>query len=211
MSTALVLVYQGQTSFTTSGSSSHTFTAAVIGSVDTRRVVIVAVSAAKDTGSWSANPVSSMTLAGSGMTLAGSQILDPAISMVVAIYYLAVPSGATADIIVNLAAAAHPITIDVWAMVGQLSNTPSSTASNSATGTSISASLTILDGGIGIGVSGGNIASQSLTWTNMTLGAASANANGSAASSYSTTVGAASRTVNATGSVPLGLTLAAWQ
>lgn len=94
--------------------SSFTFTAQGIGTADTTRIVVVAI-AHGVTGGIS---VSSVTIAGNLATQATGAAGDSTGGSFTDIWYLAVPTGTTANIVVNLSASQSRCAIDVYSVVG---------------------------------------------------------------------------------------------
>lgn len=93
--------------------TSFTFTAQPIGTADATRIVAVCVSH----GITAANPVTSLTIGGSAATLAtGSQISSAGDAT--EIWYLAVPAGTTANIVVNFAASENRCSVHIYSVVG---------------------------------------------------------------------------------------------
>lgn len=151
------------------GSSTVTFTAASIGTASSDRLVIVSVGASKAIGAWSANPITSLTIGGNAATLAGNQKLTGGVqgSAVAAIYCLTVPSGTSADIVVNLAASYIGCGVVIWSSTGLNSSTPTATADDNTD--PLSQSLTVSSDGFGIGFAiNDNSSGQSWAWSGMT-------------------------------------------
>ncbi len=193
-----------------SGSASPTFTGASIGTASADRLVIVAVGFHKGSGTWSANPITSVTIGGVTATQVGSQVLYSGTATgVVCFFALAVPSGTTATIVVNMAAVTLAGGIVIWNATGLSSQTVSNTQNDNAT--PLTQSLVIPATGFGVGFAAGE-STTSWSWTNMTERSdATASAgiwNGSGADTTST--GSVSVTATNSAGTRIAMVLASW-
>lgn len=158
----------------TAGTASYTFTAQNIGTADPTRIVVVGLSTGVNNVT-----VSSVTIAGSNAAQATSAASGGA-SVRSDIWYLAVPSGTTADIIVTFSSLQGRVAIFIYNVVGTGAAFSAGNNGSTASGTSMSASVTVPSGGGAIGI--GNIHSasaSSLTGTNLALDLASGLITGS--------------------------------
>lgn len=189
--------------------STPSFASLTIGTADPTRVVIVGLGFSKSSGSWGANPISSVTIGGVSATQVGSQVLTPVgVDTVVSFYIAAVPTGTTATVAVTLAANTQRGFVSVWSATNLMSSTP--TATNSATGTSSgpSASLTIPSLGFGLGFVMGRGASN--TWTNLTERNDQAVGADTASGADSTTAGTPTISTTTNSQSDSAMVLAAW-
>lgn len=149
-----------------SSSTAFTYTAQNIGTANSNRIVIVGVGLF-NAGSAVAS-ISSLTVGGNTATSIVDNLFNFSATRV-AIYAIAVSSGSTADIVVNLSGNATTCGIGVYSMVSSsLTVTASNTASAGiVTGTSVSTNITTnLDAavvGFLYGVNNG-----ATTWTGLT-------------------------------------------
>jgi hypothetical protein len=127
-----------------STNSTYTFSATSIGTADTNRIVAVVVSA---TGGSTAD-VDSVTINGTTATTVNSTAFSFA---TIAVAYLSVPSGTSADIVVNLSASRARCAVDVYRVIGA-STTLAANSVNSfpSSVTSASITTTIPSGGVAI-------------------------------------------------------------
>lgn len=148
--------------FDASNATAYTFTGAAIGSAAADRVVVVGVG----TRTNSAASISSVTIGGNGATLAGSQANDASQGAdIAALYYLAVPSGTTATIVVNCSASMVRCYIAVWAVYGS-SGAPTHTATDTAfTAAAVNTTLSCNANGAIIGMAEGLTTTGPSSWT----------------------------------------------
>lgn len=185
--------------------SSQSFAGISIGTAASNRYVIAAIFESKASGSWSADPISSVTIGGISATLAGTQVTNNA--NVVALFYANVPTGTTATFAWTLAANTIDTVLGVYRVVDLVSSTPTATASSTAIPPA--ASLAIPTNGFGIGFAGVN-ASSSFTWTNMTENFDSVVGSSTASGALNTSSGTSTRTATPGTNDKQVLTLAAW-
>lgn len=145
----------------TGGSSTYTFSSTAIGTAAASRYVVVC---AEGSTSLTATTLNSVAIDGNAATAIASvkATESPNIANIMtAIYGLAVPSGTTASIVVTFSAVlSRGCTIAVYALYDLQSTTPFSTNTNTAaSGTSISTTINIPGGGIGIATIGSYSAS----------------------------------------------------
>lgn len=164
----------------------YTFTAQAIGAVDpspdptkSRMVVVHIANAAVGT-------INSVTIGGITATLAAS---CSGTSMRTSIYYALVPTGTTADIVVTFAAGISRCHINVWRIVGQLSNTHTDSDSPAGAGDA-SRTITIDAPAGGVVLSGSSSGSGAATITNSTLDNARTSGSEIVSCARYTTVGA---------------------
>lgn len=202
----LIASYIGRAEDTTNGSS-YTFSGQSIGAASSDRLVVVCI------GYTAAGTVTttSLTIGGNAASQAVEVTTSGGDKGSVAIYYLAVPTGTTADVVASLSGSASRCDIEVFTLTGLTSTTPTTT--NSDTASPPSAAVTPAAGGVVIGMAK-SVASTSCTWTNLTEDAdnvvetaatfTSAHASNLPASSLTVTATFASHTSPA-------LALAAWR
>lgn len=143
--------------------SSRTFTAASIGAVADRDLVIVGVHA--HNAGTSLTAVSSMTIGGVSATeIVDVDGGDGGNAEVVALYQAVVPTGTTADIVVTWNAAADSAGICVWTAKNV---NITAHASASSTAANPSASIAVEANGVIIGYVG-TANARTFTWTNLT-------------------------------------------
>lgn len=135
------------TSSSKSSASSHTFSSVGLGDADGNRVIVVGV-IQNDSGGVST--ISSVTIGGISATNAVNRV-DVGVQFRVSIWYAAVPTGTTGDIVVTLGGS-DPITVGVWRIIKiGASKAASSTGSNSNTGgSSIAVFATVPVNGFGV-------------------------------------------------------------
>lgn len=199
----------GSSLLASSTSGVATFSGVNIGAAASNRIVIVTVGASKSSGTWSGT-IASVTINGNAATQANAVSNSASTN---GVYYLNVPSGTTATIVVNLPSGAdsNGIAIGIYRAVGLASATPTATATATASG-AVGASLTIPSNGYGVGSAHHGSIAQAYSWTNLTgdyTGNPGAEGTGSSASSA--TAGAATRTATpASESAGATIVLAAW-
>ena len=188
-----------------SATNSQSFAGVSIGTAASNRYVIATIYESKQSGNWSANPISSVTIGGVSATLAGTQVTNNA--TVVAIYYANVPTGTTATFAWTLAANTIETVLGVYRVVDLVSATPTATAS--ATTTNPSASLAIPTNGFGIGIAGVNTLTT-FTWTNLTENFDVQAGASTASGAMNTSSGTSTRTATPGTNDKQALTMAAW-
>lgn len=200
----------------TSDLSAYTFTAAPIGTAASDRIVVVGV----QTRANAARSVSGVTIGGNAATsivVANDTAQGADIS---ALYYLAVPSGTTADIVVTLSAAMVRCAINVWAVYGS-SGAPTASASDTVfTSAALNTTLSCNANGAIIGMAEGltGTGTASWTWSGITEQSDATSAEASnhgwsgAHSTFSTAQSSLAISATTAGTSPLSgaLTLAAW-
>lgn len=145
--------------------TSFTFTSQNIGTADATRLVVVVVVAAAATTS----EPTSVTIGGNAATKAVGRT-DNSVGTI-SIWYLAVPSGTTANIVVNFSASHARCGIGVFSLLNLGSNTPTATGTGGTNaGTSVNANVNVT-GANGIVVAGAcstNTGAATHTWTGVT-------------------------------------------
>jgi hypothetical protein len=183
-------------------SSTLTYTAEPIGTAASDRLVVVGISLRGGTAS-------SATIGGSAAGLVASSAVS---QQSAAIAYLVVTSGTTATIVVNCSASCLGL-IGVWAVyLGAASSTPSSSATNTNAGSSVSlTTVTIPTKGAGL-FAFSSINDENTTWTNATedydtqLNTGTRHGSGA----HTTTAGTPTVTAAGTASVATAIAGAAW-
>lgn len=178
---------------TVASQSSYTYTAQGIGTADPTRIVAVAISYNAGSG---ANAVSGVTIGGNAATSSGAATTST-VGAATDIYYLAVPTGTTANIVVSFSVNPSRIAISVYSVIG--TGASFSTAASAQNGSSVSTltqSGTIPTGGGAISVitihtsTPGTVTPTNLTTdTNLTFGSSTTVAGHNTASSGATTMG----------------------
>ncbi len=153
----LILTYI--TSRTAGSGSSKTFAASQIGTAAADRLVMV-LPAAMGGGGGSLN---SLTIGGSDAT---KVVTSPVNADIASIATLLVPSGATADIVVNWSDSHDGTTISIYTLTGYELATAFDSGSNEGT-SSRSASLAYPDGGVAVAIAA-NFANADMTWSSLT-------------------------------------------
>jgi hypothetical protein len=145
--------------------TSFTFTSQDIGAADGTRLVVVAVVAAAGT----ASDPTSVTIGGNGATKAVGRT-ESTIGTV-SIWYLAVATGTTANIVVNFSASHARCGIGVFRLVNLVSNTPTATGTGGGSGITTANANVNVTGPNGIVVAVGNSTNTAVathTWTGVT-------------------------------------------
>lgn len=142
----------------TSNSTSYTFNSCAIGEADATRIVVVAMA-------WNgaSSSISSVTIGGNTATV---QITGDNTSKRSAIATYALTTGTTANIVVNLAATADNMQVNVYALYGAKNETPAATkdGGGGSSGTSISLDLSAGIGCVFLAVAFNN-AGSAISWT----------------------------------------------
>ena len=136
----------------------YTFSGHAIGTAaDNRQVVVAVVS-----GSNASRTINSVSVGGTALTeiieALGGTVLP------IALYAGAIPTGATADIVVTMSGSEDALQVGVWAMYGAAVGA-SATATNEDTPPA--AAIAIPGGGVAIGASN-NVGTAGVTWTGAT-------------------------------------------
>jgi hypothetical protein len=162
--TPFSITYVSDNSFV--GSSPVTFTSQAIGTADPTRIVVVTIGTITSGGGL----VTSVTIGGSTANHAtGASTNNGTGGSGTDIYYLAVPSGTTATIVVTGTSFSRCV-IGVYSVVGTGSAFSTANAANNAAITSLPVTVTVPAGGGAIGVLTPHSSSAGpLTITNMTM------------------------------------------
>jgi hypothetical protein len=180
------IAFIGNNSNATDGST-WTYTSQSIGTAFADRLVVIALTGRDQNNSA---VISSVTLAGNAMTKAGENATNQ--RAYTAFFYLSVPTGTTATIVVTASAAFFGSTIAVYALGNTGGLGPSSTNINSAaSSTGISTTINIPAGGVAIGNCVGSSPATTQSWTNLTLDVtASYDSNPTYSAAHTSTIGA---------------------
>lgn len=197
-STPFGITFVGTNNSVVAGTS-FTFTSQGIGTADATRVVAVGIA-----HGINALTVTSVTIGGNAATQATGAAVNSGAGASTDIWYLAVPSGTTADIVVNISASQTRCAIDVYRVVGTSgfsagSNgfsttgvlTLSATAAVPAGGGAIAILNVHASGAAGLITNGGNLTidQNGVAFGNSTIGAGSnITASGSTAFTFNWTV-----------------------
>lgn len=143
--------------------STYTFPNVGIGTASSDRFIICAVIAPSSAATPS---LTSVTIGGNPATQLCT-IKDAVALSNFALYGLAVPTGTTATIVVNLSASPNRCGVMTWAAYNLISTTPIATATSNAT--TLNTSIAVQAGGILVGASGQNGGTApDWSWTNLT-------------------------------------------
>lgn len=127
-----------------STASSYTFSSTSIGTADSSRIVAVVVSAS----GGSTAGVDSVTIGGVSATVVNSTAFS---LTTVGVAYLSVPTGTTANIVVNLSASRARCSIDVYSVIGASTTLADNQVTSQTTSTTtVSVTTTIPTGGAAI-------------------------------------------------------------
>lgn len=165
--TPVVVTKTAATGVTATASDPHTFSSVSIGSADASRIVVVACTLQ---ATFADNQPLSCTIAGNtatALTLGGS----PTNAIHTRIFYLAVPTGTTANIAIDFNANdAKDVYITVYSVTGgkYLSQGTDTSTDMDATDPLTTGSVTIPDGGALIAVAACTQDNAAKTWTNAT-------------------------------------------
>ena len=194
----------------TSGLATVTFTAADLGAAAGDRDIIIAVGASKAATTWSADPITSVTIGGVTAVIAGSQVLTQTLTGgVAAIYRARVPTGATGDVVIALAATTAEVAIVIWRATGLNNVTPTATTNDNTS--PLTQSLTIDTGGFAVGFLINNGSTQAASWTNLTERSDVAHGPGSYSGADTSTAGSPSITATPAAGTLVAMVLAAWR
>jgi hypothetical protein len=158
-----------QTATNTTDASSYTFSAQALGAAAADRYIVVGIGGRNGAASLA---ISSVTIGGVSATVIKQQSSTGTASggtgtTSAGLAIAAVPSGTTGDIVVNFSATSLRCVCSMWRMTGLVSATAND--SQSSTATPPSAGVAIPTDGAAIGmVAGGQNASPTVTWTNLT-------------------------------------------
>jgi hypothetical protein len=184
------------------GTSTTTFTNQAIGAASADRIVVVFVSS-------TLNPTTSVTCAGVAMILAAQS--DPAGTQDASIWYLGVPAGTTATIVVEGGIQFVGITVGILTGV---TATPSSTAVKIAGGTgdpqTTSTALTIPATGFGLVVMGVNGGVGGYTWNVGTVNYSTVAAGMSIDTGFISAAGSQTPSISGPGFATTYMASAAW-
>jgi len=164
--TAFSVAHQTPPALDGTNATSYTFSSAAIGNADGSRVVVVGIAPRTN----SAASISSVTIGGNTATLGVTANATGQGADIASIYYLAVPSGTTADIVVNLSTTFVRCYINVWAVYGSSGAPTATTSDNTLSTADLSATISCNAGGAIIGMAEGLVSTGPLswTWTNLT-------------------------------------------
>lgn len=208
------LVFQATTQQTSS--TNYTFSSQAIGQATASRYVIVAAHLYSN----SARTISSLTVGGISATQVITQSVTNFFAYRASIYIVAVPTGTTADIVVNTSGVCELMTISVWAAYDLNSATAVDSDSATSTGSttfSIPSMSTSADGfAVASCVYNRNGTGSAFAWTNATersdtvlnIGGVYTGASGADASTTGSGL-AISTVVSGSSSVDAGIALAA--
>lgn len=148
ISGSLTTSFIGITTNITAGATA-TYTSASIGTADPTRIVVIAIAS----GITAGNAVTGVTLAGSACTHATSTNNGSGAGASCDIWYIAVPTGTSANIVITWAGSETRSAIAVYTVIGSVGGFSVGSSSNSATGvTTLSSTATIPAGGCAISV-----------------------------------------------------------
>lgn len=151
----------------TAGGTTTTYTSVAIGAADTNRIVAVGVAVRVNAD---VDSISSMTIGGISATqVAGARSTraDAGLS-ITDIWYAAVPTGTTANIVINWSASVVRSGIGAYRII---TATPAPTSVSFGIGTGTNATtgtITVPGGGAGFAIFGNRNGTGSVAWTNAT-------------------------------------------
>lgn len=170
-------------SFTDSGSqvaslTSFTFAARAIGAADATRIVAVGIGIQATIGNTT---ITGVTIGGVAATQAtGAYQTEVTGGQTTDIWYAAVPSGTTADVVVNTAAQLSRCAVFVYRAIGTgVGFSVANGHADSGNVNSEAAAVTVPAGGGVIGVAAAHNATETITGTNLTIDAAALVVGGS--------------------------------
>lgn len=146
----------------TSNATTYTFSGTSIGAEAADRVVIVAAAGS----SGSASSISSVKIGGVTASVAVTQASTSATGARIGLYYLAVASGTTADIVVTFSGTMGHGMIAVFAMTGHTSETPAATGADGSGSTTFDPNCNVVTGDVLISASFSD--GTPCAWTNST-------------------------------------------
>lgn len=159
---AFSITYVGSATNTTAGTS-FSFNSQAIGTADATRIVVVGIADAVT----AAITVTGVTIAGNAATQATSAASDSGGGALSDIWYLAVPTGTTANIVVSVSSSQTRAAIVVYSVTNSAGGF--SSASNTASGpavTTLGATATVPSGGGAIAVLNSHTSAAATTVTN---------------------------------------------
>lgn len=194
-------------SIVNTGKNAFTFASTPIGSPSTDRIVVVAATSRSSGG----HSITGVTIGGVAATQAtGSSGEESATG----IWYLSVPSGTQADIVVTTSAACYGASISVYSLTGLSSAAPHDAQSTTTSGAAPSVNVSVSSGGLLIAVAQARGTGSTATWTGATqdsAGVVTGYGQYSAASAQSLATEAA-RAISASlsGGIRSALSAASW-
>jgi hypothetical protein len=198
--------YNGTASSATDAAS-YTFTAVSIGTAATNRRVIIVL----NTAASALRSISSATIGGISATIYDASLFANSIKII----YATVPTGTTADVVVNFSGTLLRIALGSYSVYNLKSITPIAVAqSNSWSSGAISATVSAPADSILLAGVYTSTTANSFTWTNATLNyttSVETGTNQSGASVQTTTGGNTTITATATGATAGRLTIYAWR
>ena len=142
----------------TANLTTYTFSSQAFGTAASNRKIVVCTCHDNN------DTVSSVTMGGVSGTKATGQIAGSELQT--EIWYAAVTTGTSGDVVVTLTGGAGQMGIGVYRVIGAATS-PSATGGSTGEGTTQNDDINVLAGGILIGVSG-NRSAATCTWTNLT-------------------------------------------
>lgn len=206
ISTPISITY-GTEAGSASNRTTYTFAAASIGAASADRVVIVAAGGS----SGSARTISSVTIGGVTANVAVTQGSTTSVGGRVGLYYLAVPSGTTADIVVTFSGLMGNCRIATFAMTGHASGAPAATGADGSGTTTFNPNCNVVTGDVLICASLSD--GTPCAWTNATEQSDATNEINLSTAKYTATSSETPRTITAVhtgGSVGCAVS-AAWR
>jgi len=161
MSKAPIAITYLQNSNDTVNRTTYTFSSVNLGDAATDRVIIVGIGGT----SGSSRSISSVTIGGVSATAAATANISWAI--VNSIWYAAVPSGTTGDIVITFSAVMVQCVVNAFRMTGQTSNTPANTGTDTTGSTTSDPNINVTAGDVIVSnVVGGD--GTAMAWTGTT-------------------------------------------
>jgi len=150
-----------------SNATTYTFSSVGLGDPLAKRHIIVAIAYR----AGGARTINSVTINGVSASKSVTVTISATNIPHADIWIAEVPEGASGDIVITLNNTTQNIQIGVYRAINLKSTTPTDTVTDTETssnGTTMSASPTVDEGGIGIGIAMSNDPATSFSWTNMT-------------------------------------------
>lgn len=147
--------------------TTYTFSSMSFGAAHSSRIIVCTVGSVATASSPS---ISSFTIGGVSATQAKFATTDVGGDVIkTAIYYAAVPTGTSGDVVITWSDGMDSCEIGLYRMINNLSATPYHTNSGATTsGTSVSTTLNIPAQGFAVGVEASESTTSNVTWTGLT-------------------------------------------
>lgn len=155
------LAFIGSNSSVTAGAS-FTFTSQAIGVASANRIVVLAITH----GVTGGLNIPTVTIGGISAALATGSNVNSGGGMYTELWYAAVPTGTTANIVITLSGSEGRLAIGVYTITSATSAFSAANGSGSASASTLSTTVTVPSGGYAIAVLGVHLSSAAGTVTN---------------------------------------------